>query len=297
MAMEFNFILPENFEEQSVSHLLEKTWLIPRKQRYLIRSKKHFFINGTPGNDFDKVVKSDHITIIFDENDFTALAVKLGDPSKAVILYEDEHLVIVNKPEGMKTHGNTPDELALQNHVAAAIHQPVFVVHRLDEATSGAVLFAKNQFVLPILGRMFEKNEIHREYLALVKGNFSQKNMTLNLPLGRDRHDKRKQVVSKTGKVAITHVNVLSSFSKTSLVSCRLDTGRTHQIRVHLAYLSHPIIGDSLYGHSKNETRLMLHAYKLILRHPFSNEKIEAKASSQTFKNRYEHEKSLDFNQ
>lgn len=283
MGMEFNFILPENFTEQSVEHLLTTTWLVPRKLRYFLRSKKHFLVNGEAVSADRILVSADRIKIIFDKEDFPDLALKMGNPKLADILYQDEHMVIANKPEGMKTHGNSADELALQNHVAARIGQPVFVVHRLDEATSGAVLFAKNQFVLPILGRMFEQNQIHREYFALVNGHFDKKNLTIDKPIGRDRHDKRKQVVTKSGKAAVTHLSALTEFDKTSLVSLILDTGRTHQIRVHLAFLGHPIVGDLLYGKEKNESRMMLHAGKIILTHPFSQKKLEILAPSQTF--------------
>ena len=281
--MEFNFILPENFKEQSVSHLLEQTWLVPRKQRHFLRIKKHFLVTDKAVSDDFILSAGDHVTVIFDAEDFPALSVKMGDAKKANILYEDEHLVIANKPEGMKTHGNTPDEIALQNHLAAACGQPVFVVHRLDEATSGAVLFAKNQFVLPILGRMFEQNEIHREYLALSKGHFNKPNLIIDKPIGRDRHDNRKQIVSNSGKKALTRLLVLKEYKNSSLVALLLDTGRTHQIRVHLSHLGHSIIGDPLYGSAKAEPRLMLHAHKIILQHPFTGGNLEVSANSVSF--------------
>ncbi|RZI49270.1 RluA family pseudouridine synthase [Lactococcus kimchii] len=280
--MEFNFILPENFTEQSVSHLLEKTWLIPRKQRHFLRMKKHILVNNTLATDEQLLVHGDKITLIFDADDFSPLNVQFGQAQLADILYEDEHLVIANKPEGMKTHGNSPGEIALQNHVAAALKQPVFVVHRLDEATSGAVLFAKNQFVLPILGKMFEQNEIHREYLALVDGKVKKDHFTIKQAIGRNRHDKRKYLVTPTGLSAITHVELIKQFSTTSLVKCRLETGRTHQIRVHLSANGYPIVGDMLYGKA-NKQRMMLHAYKILLREPFTSEKIEVSAPSPHF--------------
>lgn len=290
MDMEFNFILPKNFEEQSVKQLLEEKWLLPRKHRHFLRQKKHFLLNGQTVSNETLLVSGDKIQIIFDKEDFNELSVEFGDKSQANIMYEDEHLVIANKPEGMKTHPNQADELALQNHVAAAIGQPVFVVHRLDEATSGLVLFAKNQLVLPILGKMFEDNQIHREYVALARGHFPQKNMTIDRPIGRDRHDKRKQVVSKTGKKAITHLSVLTAYKKSSLVKLSLDTGRTHQIRVHLSSLTRQIIGDLLYGNDKHEARLMLHARQIRLRHPFTDEWVEISAPSETFDRRCQQE-------
>ncbi|MFC4652907.1 RluA family pseudouridine synthase [Lactococcus nasutitermitis] len=290
--MEFNFILPENFKKQSVKHLLEDTWLIPRKLRYFLRIKKHFLINNQVANEELFVKAGDNVHLIFDVEDFPELTVPFGDAQKADILYEDDFFVVANKPCGMKTHGNLENELALQNHVAAALNQPVYVVHRLDEATSGAVLFAKNQFVLPILGQLFEQNKIHREYLALVYGTFAQNHFTINQPIGKDRHDKRKQVISKTGKAAITHVTVLENLKQKSLLKLILDTGRTHQIRVHLSAMNKPIVGDTLYTKDNNEARLMLHAAKLIFPNPFSGENIEVLAPSQSFDDRYQQEKS-----
>lgn len=280
--MEYNFILPENFIEQSVSDLLEKTWFIPRKQRHFLRMKKHCLVNNKLINENQLVHAGDKITLIFDNEDFSNLSLKFGSANLADILYEDEHLIVVNKPEGMKTHGNTADELALQNHVAAAINQEVFVVHRLDQATSGAVLFAKNQFVLPILGKMFEENKIHREYLALVKGHFPENQFTIDRAIGQNRHDKNKRILSAKGQKAVTHVEIIKKFTDKTLVKCTLDTGRTHQIRVHLSSLNHPIIGDALYG-QKSQERMMLHADKIIIPHPFENKILEISAISTSF--------------
>ena len=280
--MEYNFILPENFIEQPVSDLLEKTWFIPRKQRHFLRMKKHCLVNNKLINENQLVHAGDKITLIFDNEDFSNLSLKLGSANLADILYEDEHLIVVNKPEGMKTHGNTADELALQNHAAAAINQEVFVVHRLDQATSGAVLFAKNQFVLPILGKVFEENKIHREYLALVKGHFSENQFTIDRAIGQNRHDKNKRILSAKGQKAVTHVEIIKKFTDKTLVKCTLDTGRTHQIRVHLSSLNHPIIGDALYG-QKSQERMMLHAGKIIIPHPFENKILEISAISTSF--------------
>lgn len=280
--MEYNFILPENFIEQPVSDLLEKTWFIPRKQRHFLRMKKHCLVNNKLINENQLVHAGDKITLIFDNEDFSNLSLKFGSANLADILYEDEHLIVVNKPEGMKTHGNTADELALQNHVAAAINQEVFVVHRLDQATSGAVLFAKNQFVLPILGKMFEENKIHREYLALVKGHFPENHFTIDRAIGQNRHDKNKRILSAKGQKAVTHVEIIKKFTDKTLVKCTLDTGRTHQIRVHLSSLNHPIIGDALYG-QKSQERMMLHAGKIIILHPFENKILESSAISTSF--------------
>ena len=183
----------------------------------------------------------------------------------------------------MKTHANEPTELALLNHVSAYVGETCYVVHRLDKETSGAVLFAKNPFVLPILNRLLEKREISREYWALVQGKFPSKKLIYKDKIGRDRHDRRKRLVDpRKGLYAETHVTRLKQLGQAALVKCQLKTGRTHQIRVHLAHHGHPLIGDPLY-HPQPKGRLMLHAHRLTFTHPFTLEKITVEARSDSF--------------
>ena len=135
--------------------------------------------------------------------------------------HQDEHIIIVNKPEGMKTHANEPTELALLNHVSAYVGNTCYVVHRLDKETSGAVLFAKNPFILPILNRLLENKEISREYWSLVQGAFLKKRQIYTDKIGRDRHDRRKRLVdNKNGQYAETHISKLKEFENKTLVSC-----------------------------------------------------------------------------
>ena len=225
----------------------------------------------------------DLLELTFDEEDYPEKSIPFGDARLVEELYQDEHLIIVNKPEGMKTHGNEPTEIALLNHVSAYVGQTCYVVHRLDMETSGAILFAKNPFILPILNRLLEDKRIAREYLALCQGTFAQKQLTLRHKIGRDRHDRRKRVVDKRkGQEAITHVTLLKKIGKNSLIACQLETGRTHQIRVHLAHEGHALVGDPLYS-QKAAPRLMLHAHKLSLIHPLTMEEISVEARSQSF--------------
>ena len=149
--------------------------------------------------------------------------------------------------------------------------------------TSGAVLFAKNPFILPILNRLLEDKKIQRQYWALAEGKFQTKETVYNDKIGRDRHDRRKRVVDpRKGQVAYTTVTRLKAFKGASLVNCQLKTGRTHQIRVHLAHHGHAILGDPLYSH-RPASRLMLHAHTLCFTHPLTLEKITVKASSDSF--------------
>ena len=193
--MKFTLTIPDGLPAMTVKELLEEQFLIPRKIRHFLRTKKHVSVNGLAIN-WQTVVKSgDDICLIFDEEDYPQKTILFGNGELVEELYQDQHLIIVNKPEGMKTHANEPTELALLNHVSAYVGETCYVVHRLDKETSGAVLFAKNPFVLPILNRLLEKREISREYWALVQGKFPSKKLIYKDKIGRDRHDRRKRLV------------------------------------------------------------------------------------------------------
>ena len=281
--MKFQIPIPQAFPQLTVKELLEDYFLIPRKIRHFLRTKKHVLVNDQVINWQSPVQPGDVLTLIFDQEDYPEKDIPLGNPELANILYQDRHLIIVNKPEGMKTHGNEPTEIALLNHVSAAVGQTCYVVHRLDKETSGAVLFAKNPFILPILNRLLEDKKIQREYWTLVQGKLPNKQVIYKDKIGRDRHDRRKRLVDKkNGQYAETHVSQLKNFGRYSLVKCQLKTGRTHQIRVHLSHHGHPIVGDPLYNPEKAD-RLMLHAHRLTLTHPLSLENIRVEARSESF--------------
>ena len=283
--MQFTFTLPESLPQMTVKQFLEEQLLIPRKIRHFLRIKKNIQINQKQVHWNEMVNPGDICQLTFDEEDYPSKEILWGTPDLVQEVYQDQHLIVVNKPEGMKTHGNQPNEIGLLNHISAYVGQTCYVVHRLDMETSGLVLFAKNPFILPILNRLLEKKEIAREYWALVEGRVESKELVFRDKIGRDRHDRRKRVVdSKKGQYAETQVSRLKQFpNKTSLVRCKLKTGRTHQIRVHLSHHKHPIIGDPLYNTMSNANRLMLHAFRLSFTHPLTLEKLSFTALSDTF--------------
>lgn len=277
--MQYSITLPDNFETCDLSTLLEKHWLVPRKVRHFLRTRRNVQVNGEITLFHEEVNALDSITLTFEETDYNKPNLLEGDASLVDVRFEDAHIIVVEKPINMKTHPNDGyEEDALQNHVAAYLsskNELPYVVHRLDKDTSGLVMFAKNPFVLPILSRMMEQKDIHRSYQALVQGNVKPTEQTIDAKIGRDRHDTRMQTIDEySGKTAITHVTVLNASPQQSLVKCDLETGRTHQIRVHLESIGHPIIGDPLYNYRSNATRLMLHAYQLSFVHPFTGETI-----------------------
>ena len=283
--MQFTFTLPDSLPQMTVKQFLEEQLLIPRKIRHFLRIKKHILINQEEVHWNEIVNPGDVCQLTFDEEDYPEKEIPWGNPNLVQEVYQDQHLIIVNKPEGMKTHGNQPNEIALLNHVSAYVGQTCYVVHRLDMETSGLVLFAKNPFILPIINRLLEKKEISREYWAQVDGNISSKELVFRDKIGRDRHDRRKRIVdTKNGQYAETHVSRLKQFpNKTSLVRCKLKTGRTHQIRVHLSHHNFPILGDPLYNSKSKTSRLMLHAFRLSFTHPLTLENLSFTALSDAF--------------
>ena len=269
----------------TVKELLEEQLLIPRKIRHFLRTKKNILINQKQVHWNEIVKPGDICQLTFDEEDYPPKEILWGNLDLVQEIYQDQHLIIVNKPEGMKTHGNQPGEIALLNHVSAYVGQTCYVVHRLDMETSGLILFAKNPFILPILNRLLEKKEISREYWALIEGRVESKELVFRDKIGRDRHDRRKRVVDpKSGQHAETQVSRLKQFpNQTTLVRCKLKTGRTHQIRVHLSHHKHPILGDPLYNSRSKVSRLMLHAFRLSFTHPLTLEQLSFTALSDTF--------------
>ena len=171
------------------------------------------------------------------------------------------------------------------NHLVAYLapkKQRPYVVHRLDKETSGVILFAKNPLVLPILGRLLEQKLIYRHYQAIVHGRLTDGG-TIRKKIGRDRHDRRKRCIDpRNGKMAVTHFEVLEATRQQSKINCVLETGRTHQIRVHLASIGHPLVGDPLYQNKPAE-RLYLHAWELYFKHPFTQEEMKVTATPGLF--------------
>lgn len=187
------------------------------------------------------------------------------------IIYEDDDIVVVNKPEKLLIHedGNTINTLTnrINHHFEKqGYNNPVLPAHRLDFETSGLVVFAKHFISLAYLSNEFEQNNIKREYVCLVDHHLKQQEGTIHEKIGKDRHS-NKQMVLPSGKEATTFYRVLDLFNDKSKLSVEISSGRTHQIRVHLAYIGHPVIGDTLYGGSSAK-RMMLHFKTIKFMHP-----------------------------
>lgn len=200
------------------------------------------------------------------------------------IVYEDNDLLVVNKPQGMVVHpaaGHSNGTLvnALLYHSPLSTINGTFrpgIVHRIDKDTSGLLMVAKNDNAHQSLQAQLKAKKNLREYIALVHGNIKEQQGTINVPLGRATSDRKKQAVTKDGRDAVTHFTVLKHYEDFTLVKAVLETGRTHQIRVHMAYIGHPIAGDPLYGPRKTLAGKgqYLHAKTLGLTQPTTGEEL-----------------------
>lgn len=213
------------------------------------------------------------------------------------IVYEDDDVIVVNKPRGMVVHpapGNLSGTLvnALLFHCAGSLSsingvKRPGIVHRIDKDTSGLIMAAKTDYAHTGLSRQLFEHTVTRRYTALVRDNLKDDEGVIDEPIGRDRKDRKKRAVDGSNpKRAVTHYKVLERFGSCTLVECRLETGRTHQIRVHMAYIRHPLLGDPVYGRGDEQIRVsdrqvkvtggqMLHAGVLGFRHPRTDEYME----------------------
>lgn len=207
------------------------------------------------------------------------------EPFTLPVLYEDAHIIAIDKPSGMVVypaaghpHGTVINQLLSHCTLASfGAPQRPGIVHRLDEGTSGVLLIAKSDVAYLKLVEQFKNREIEKLYLALVWGQVGEDAGRIEGAIARDPVRRQRMKVLSTGKPAITEFQVLQRFPKTTLLAVRPLTGRTHQIRVHLSAIGHPVVGDDLYGR-RGQGRLMLHAWQMKLAHPITQERLELSA-------------------
>ncbi|RKP45853.1 RluA family pseudouridine synthase [Cohnella endophytica] len=201
------------------------------------------------------------------------------------ILYEDEFTLIVNKPAGIEVHPSEKGQRKTLAHAVAAYYEMsgqdirIRHVHRIDKDTTGPVLYAKNEFAHYQYDKAMREKTIERIYVALAEGYVEGNKGKIDKPIGQDRHHSTRRRVSDTGDPAVTHFEVVERFDDHTLVRLRLETGRTHQIRVHLSSINHPLAGDGLYGGKRGViSRQALHGERLIWSHPWTGEKQQISA-------------------
>lgn len=200
------------------------------------------------------------------------------------IVFEDDDVIVVNKPQGMVVHpapGHENGTLVngLLDHAPLATVNGELrpgIVHRIDKDTSGLLMVAKNDQAMLSLSTQLKAKTNQRKYLAIVHGNFKEEAGTINAPIGRSKKDRKKMAIVEDGRPAVTHFKVLERFTDYTLIECELETGRTHQIRVHLKYIGHPVAGDPLYGprNTLKGNGQFLHAKLLGFKHPRTGEEL-----------------------
>ncbi len=208
------------------------------------------------------------------------------------VIYEDDDMLVINKEKGIVVHpGNGNPDGTLANAVMARCKGGLSgiggkirpgIVHRIDKDTSGLVIIAKNDKAHINLSNQIQKRKVKKTYIALVRGVIKENEATINMPIGRSTKDRKKMAVSKNGKEAITNFKVLKRFTGYTLLEVNIETGRTHQIRVHLAEIGFPIVGDIVYSNGKNPFNVegqMLHAAKLELKHPTTQKDVTFEAT------------------
>ena len=282
MKETIEIVVEENSLDRIDKYLTTKTDLSRTRIQELIDSN-NILVNDNPTKANYKVKENDLIAIMIPEEeayDIEPINMNLE------IVYEDSDVCVVNKPQGLIVHPTlTTKEKTLVNGLMYQIkdlsgingvNRPG-IVHRIDKDTSGLLMVAKNDFAHQSLVSQLMNKTTNRLYVALVYGVIDTNLGRINAPIGRDKENRKKMAVVEDGKEAVTNFKVLERFDGYTLIECKLETGRTHQIRVHMKYIGHPLVGDPLYGpkHVIGNTGQFLHAKLIGFNHPRTNEYLE----------------------
>ena len=272
--MEINYKIKNN--TQTINSTLQNELKISSRLLYKLIKLNKIELNHKPCDTRKTFTLGDTITVNFDyEEDNSNIVPTKMDLN---IIFEDDWLLVVNKPAGIAIH---PSVLHYSDSLCNGIKfyfdkiglkKKIRPVNRLDLNTSGLVVFAKCEYIQECLINQMKKNQFKKEYLAVCDGIFDEKSGTINLPIARKENSIIERCISENGQTAITHYEVLKEFDNYSLVKCSLETGRTHQIRIHMSAIGHPLLGDSLYGSiSDLINRQALHCFNLQFIHPVYN--------------------------
>lgn len=243
------------------------------------------FVNGKKEKASYKVKINDKITLELDPPKETKLK---SENIPLNVIYEDDDIIIINKEKGMVVHpGNGNPDGTLANAILARCKDSLSgiggeirpgIVHRIDKDTSGIIIVAKNDKSHLNISKQIKNRQTKKTYLALVRGVVKENEATINMPISRSKSDRKKMAVDKDGKEAITHFRVLKRYNGYTYLELVIETGRTHQIRVHLSQIGYPIVGDYTYSNGKNPFGVegqMLHAYKIKFKHPSTEKEVE----------------------
>lgn len=286
---EYKFVISEELEDERIDKCLQV--LIDSLSRSYIQKMikdGNLLVNGKSVKSSYSVKAED--TIVFTVPDATTPDI-LAEDIPLDILYEDQDLLIVNKPKGMVVHpaaGHATGTLvnAIMFHCKDnlsginGVLRPG-IVHRIDMDTTGSLVVCKNDHAHECIARQLKVHSITRKYRAIVHGVLKDDKGVIDAPIARSPQDRKKMAIRQDGKHAVTHYEVLKRFKEYTYVECQLETGRTHQIRVHMASIGHPLLGDNVYSNHKSKFNLKgqtLHAYILGFEHPSTGEYLEVEA-------------------
>lgn len=278
--MKLEYIIKENDNYSNIKEILKQEFHISDRLLKKLKKSNQIFLNEIPVF-INHIIKANDIISVcldFDETSNNIIPTKIN----LEILYEDESMLVINKPAGIPVHPSMEHYTdSLSNGVkyyfeSINLKRKIRPVNRLDKDTSGIVIFAKNEYIQESLISQMKNNTFKKEYLALVDGILDIKSGTINAPIARKNDSIIEREISSKGQLSVTHYEVVKSYSDYSLVHFILETGRTHQIRVHCKYIGYPILGDTLYGYSSLLiNRQALHAYKINFIHPITKKKLE----------------------
>lgn len=277
--MILKYIVKDN-KYMNINQILKQEFNISARLLHKLIDAKHVLLNNLIIDTRSSVTINDVITVNLDFEEESENIVATQIPLE--IIFEDDSFLILNKPAGIAVH---PSILhykdSLSNGIkfyfdSIGLKRKIRPVNRLDLNTSGLIIFAKNEYVQECLIQQMNNKIFKKEYLAIVQGYFTDTNGTINLPIARKENSIIERCISSDGQKAITDYCVLKELDNCSLVKCSLKTGRTHQIRVHMSAIGHPLLGDSLYGvNSPLINRQALHSYRICFIHPISNKILE----------------------
>ena len=262
-----------------INDILLKEFHISTHLRTKLIKNKCIYLNNNICDTRDKISIGDTITVNLNSEEDNSNIVPT--PMNLNIIYEDDWFLILHKPAGIAIHPSMLHfDTSLSNGVryyfdSIGLKKKIRPVNRLDLNTSGLVIFAKCEYIQECLSKQMENKTFKKEYLCIVSGKFEDKIGTINLPTKKKKNSILERCVDDNGQKSITHFEVLQEFNDYSLVKCTLETGRTHQIRVHMSYIGHPLFGDTLYGKSSSLIdRQALHCSKLEFIHPISKQNL-----------------------
>lgn len=275
--MKLSYTVKQNDSYINVLDVLKNEFLLSARLITKLKQSNNIFFNEEITYTKKLVCANDVVSVLIDFVEDNSNIVATNIPLD--IIYEDEYLLAINKPANMPVHPSMLHyEETLYNAVkyyfdTLNLKRKIRIVNRLDKDTSGIVIFAKNEYIQECLIKQMKTKELKKEYLAIVTGYLQKKSDTLCFPISRKEGSIIERTVNPNGDIAITHYNILKEQNNLSLVHVFLETGRTHQIRVHFSHINHPILGDTLYGTpSPLINRQALHSYKITLLHPISKQ-------------------------